>query len=139
MVQAEDLGHRAHVLVGVDQLIAVRVVGGHAGRQLAAVLDVQQHPRHQPRDFLGALLGAQRADPSARQVIDRGNAAFVVQFAHGSRPWTCLTVLAAQVEDRIERAVTSLALAQLAVVSYRYHNRNRAPAWAFARFSIVVC
>ena len=59
MAQPEDLADVAHVLVGVDQLIAVGIVGGHAGRQLAAVLDVQQHPRHQPGDFLGPLLGTQ--------------------------------------------------------------------------------
>ena len=30
----------------------------------------------------GPLLGTQRADAPARQVIDRGDAAFVMQFAH---------------------------------------------------------
>ena len=57
MVQAEDLADVPHFLVGVDQLVAIGIIGGHAGRQLAAVLDVQQHPRHQPGDFFGALLG----------------------------------------------------------------------------------
>ena len=47
MAHAEDLGDRAHLLVGVDQLAAVRIEGGDAGGQLAAVLDVQEHPRHQ--------------------------------------------------------------------------------------------
>ncbi len=78
MAQAKDLADAAHVLVGVDELVAVGVVGGDAGGQLAAVLDVQQHPRHQPGDFLGPLLGTQRADAPVRQVVDRGNAAFLV-------------------------------------------------------------
>ena len=47
------------------------------GRQLAAVLDVQQHPRHEPADGLRAQLRAQRTDAPAGQVIDRGHAAFV--------------------------------------------------------------
>ena len=60
----------------------LRVVAGHAGGELAAVLKVEQHPRHQPRDLVGPLLRAERADASPGQVIDRGDAAFVVQFAH---------------------------------------------------------
>ena len=57
MVQAEDLADVPHFLVGVDKLVPMGIIGGHAGRQLAAVLDVQQHARHQPGDILGALLG----------------------------------------------------------------------------------
>ena len=82
MAQPKNLADVPHLLVGVDQLVAVGIVGGHAGRQLAAVLDVQQHPRHEPGDFLGPLLGTQRADAPARQVIDGGHAAFLVKFAH---------------------------------------------------------
>ena len=83
MVQSKDLADVPHFLVGVDQLVAIGIVGGHAGGQLAAILDVQEHPRHEPGDFLGPLLGTQRADAPARQVIDSGDAAFFVEIAHG--------------------------------------------------------
>ena len=78
MVHAEDLADRADFLVGVDQLVAMGMIGGHAGRQLAAVLDVQQHPRHQAGDGIRPAVRAQRTDAPARQVIDRGHATFVV-------------------------------------------------------------
>ena len=39
----------------------------------------------QPRDFVGPLLGTQRARAPARQVIDGGHAALVMQFAHEAR------------------------------------------------------
>jgi hypothetical protein len=45
--------------------------------QLPAVLDVQQHPRNQPRGAIRALLRAKRTDRRAGQVIDGGNAALV--------------------------------------------------------------
>ena len=61
MAQAENFAYSAQLLVGVDQLVALGIPGGHAGRKLPPVLDVQQHPRHQARDFLGPLFGAQGA------------------------------------------------------------------------------
>ena len=79
VVEAKNLGDRADFLMGIDQLLAMRIEGGHARGKLPAVLHVQQHPRHQPRDFVGALLGAQRAEPPPGQMVDRGNTAFVVQ------------------------------------------------------------
>ena len=33
-------------------LLAVGVVGREAGGELAAVLQVEQHPRHEPRDLI---------------------------------------------------------------------------------------
>jgi len=41
------LAHRAHILVGVNQLVTRRIVGRDARGQLTTVLDVQQHPRQQ--------------------------------------------------------------------------------------------
>ena len=83
VVEAKDLAHVPHFLVGVDELVSIGIIGGHAGGQLAAVLDVQEHPRHEPRDFFGTLLGTQRADAPVRQMIDSHNAAFFVEIAHG--------------------------------------------------------
>ena len=50
MIEAERLGDRAHFLVGIDERAAVGAKAGHAGGELAAVLHVEQHPRHQPGD-----------------------------------------------------------------------------------------
>ena len=61
---------------------AVGVERGHAGGKLAAVLHVQQHPRHEPGDLVGPLLDAQRTDLVTGQVVDRRQTAFVVEFAH---------------------------------------------------------
>ena len=82
MAKAKDLADAPQFLVGVDQLVALGIERRHAGRKLAAILNIQQHPRHQPRGLFGTLLGAQRAGSPARQVIDRRDAALVVQFAH---------------------------------------------------------
>ena len=59
-----------------------RVVGGHPGRQLAPVLNVQQHPRHQPGDLLRPLRRTEGTSPTPRKMIDRRHAAFVEKFAH---------------------------------------------------------
>ena len=92
MAQAEDLADGADVLVGVDQLVAVRdcrwscrrPVGRGSGCPAASAACSRE-------TSLRPLLGTQRADAPARQMVDRGHAAFVVQFAHRSRPQTSET------------------------------------------------
>ena len=86
VVEAERLDDGADLLVGVEELFAVRVVGGEAGGQLAAVLQVEQHPRHQARDLFGPGSGASREARGRRQMIDRGDPALVVQFVHAASP-----------------------------------------------------
>ena len=78
MRQAEHLGHRSHVLVRVDQLVPRGIVRGHSGGQLAAILDVQQHPRDQTRRLLRPLFGTKRADFVTGQVVNGCDTAFVV-------------------------------------------------------------
>jgi hypothetical protein len=68
--------------MGIDNLMAVGIVGRHPRRKLAAVLDIQKHSRQQPGDFFGPLLGTKRAYAPARQMINRRHAAFFVQLAH---------------------------------------------------------
>ncbi len=46
MVEPEHLAHVPHLFVGVNKLVPMGIISGHAGRQLAAVLDVQKHARH---------------------------------------------------------------------------------------------
>ena len=82
MAHPKDFGDAADLFVGVDQLIAIGIEDRHAGGELAAVLDVEQHSRDEPRGFFGPLRGAERARFAAGQVIDRGQTAFVIEFAH---------------------------------------------------------
>ena len=82
VVEAERLDDRADLLVGVEELVAVGVVGGEPGGELAAVLQVEQHPRHQPRELVRVAGPDGRAVAAARQVVDRRDAAFVVQLVH---------------------------------------------------------
>ena len=82
MVHAEDFADGAHVLVGADELFAMRMVCGHSGRQLAPVLDVQQHPRHEPAHRVWAAIRTKRTHAPTRQMVDRRHPAFVVYFAH---------------------------------------------------------
>ena len=84
VVEAERLDDRADLLVGVEELFAARVVGGEAGGELAAVLQVEQHPRHQPGDLLGPGEGGQARRLCLRKMVDRGDPAFVVQFVHAT-------------------------------------------------------
>ena len=82
MGQAENFGDGADLLVSVDQLIAVGIVGRDARRQLSAILDVQQHAGQQARYLVGTRLRTEWASGHIRQMIDRGDAAFVMEFAH---------------------------------------------------------
>jgi hypothetical protein len=82
--QAKHLADRPHLLVCVQKLLAAGIETGHSRSQLAAVLNIKQHPGQKPRDFVGAAFGTERM-LLARQVIDRGNAAFMVQVAHWAR------------------------------------------------------
>ncbi len=78
MTHAKDLGDRADFLVGVDQLASQGIVGGHSRGELAAVLDVQEHPRHPAAGAVRAEVRAQGARAPAGKMINRGDAAFVV-------------------------------------------------------------
>jgi hypothetical protein len=71
-------------------------------RELAAILNIEQHPREQPRDFVGAPLRT-KGMRLAGQVIDGGDAAFVVQVAHQDTP---AAALASSAKRRRERSGT---------------------------------
>src|SRR5208283_1631035 len=53
VIEAERLDHSADLAEGVDQPFAMGIVRREAGRQLAAVLQVEQHARHQAGDLFG--------------------------------------------------------------------------------------
>ena len=67
MVEAKRLDDGADLLVGVEEFFAVGIEGGEAGGELAAVLQVEEHPRHQPRDLLGPGQRGQAARGMARR------------------------------------------------------------------------
>ena len=67
VIEAEGLDDRADLLVGVEQIFALRVEGGEAGGELAAVLQIEQHPRHQAGDLFRPGQGRQpEAGPPGR-------------------------------------------------------------------------
>src|SRR5207253_959990 len=85
LAEAEDLADRAEVLVGVDQFAAAGAVARDAGRELAAVLQVEQHPRHEPSDLVRIAVEDRRGLAIA-EVVQGGHAAFVLEFIHDERP-----------------------------------------------------
>ena len=77
---------RADLLVGVEHFVALRIVGGEAGRQLAAVLQIEQHSRHQTRNLLRPRERSQSRWRGMVEVINRANTALMVQFVHALQP-----------------------------------------------------
>ena len=55
LIETKRLDHGADVLVGVEQLFAARVEGREAGGKLAAVLQIEEQARHEPRSLFGSL------------------------------------------------------------------------------------
>ena len=89
VAEAKHLADAAHILDRGEQLAAVRIPDRHAGRELAAVLDVEEHPRHETRHLLRPLGRAQVAGIgaiAAWQVVDGYQPALVMQFAQAHAP-----------------------------------------------------
>ena len=89
VAEAKHLADAAHILDRGEQLAAVRIPDGHPGRELAAVLDVEEHPRHETRHLLRPLGRAQVAGIgaiAAWQVVDGYQPALVMQFAQAHAP-----------------------------------------------------
>ena len=83
MIEAKRFGDRAHFLVGLDQRTAVRAKTAHARGELAAVLHVQKHARHQPGHAVDVAGDRrQRRNRGARGMVNSGHAAFVVKLTH---------------------------------------------------------
>ena len=89
VAEAKHLADAADVLDRGEQLAAVRIPDGHPGRELAAVLDVEEHPRHETRHLLRPLGRAEVAGIgaiAAWQVVDGYQPALVMQFAQSHAP-----------------------------------------------------
>ena len=84
MAHSEHFAHAADIFVREQQLLPLGVVRGNSGRQLPAVLNIQQHPRHEPGNFLRTMWAAQRIGGPARKMINGRHSAFVMKFAHSS-------------------------------------------------------
>ena len=85
MAHPENLAHASHVLVGGEQLGPLGIPGGQASRELAAVLDVEEHSRDQPRHLLLPLGRTQGTRLGTGQVINGRQAALMTQVAHRFR------------------------------------------------------
>ena len=83
----ESLGDGAEFFEGVEELVAFGVEAAEAGGELAAVLEVEEHPRHQA----GGLVGIPLPDvalAAVGEVIEGRDSALVPQFVHGQGcPW----------------------------------------------------
>ena len=82
MRKPKDFTHRTDILVGIDQLLTIVIERGNTCSKLSAILNVQQHPRKQPTDFIGSLLRAEWTRLIRGHVVDRCDAALVKQLAH---------------------------------------------------------
>src|SRR5262249_13433190 len=86
VVEAKRLDDGADLLEGVQQLLAAGGEGGEAGRELAAILQIEQQPRHEPRYLLRSGPWGQPRRLGTGQMVNRGYAALVVQFVHPGVP-----------------------------------------------------
>ena len=82
----KDLADGPDVFVGFEQQRPLGIVAGHASSQLAAVLDVLEHPGHDRRRSIDADIADKRALRCRWQVIDGCNSTLVIQFAHKTPP-----------------------------------------------------
>lgn len=82
MVKPEDFRDRSDVLASHQQLWLIGVVRRHPGGELASVLNVEQHSRQQPRDLARPLLGANGTATAAGQMVNRRDAALVIDLTH---------------------------------------------------------
>ena len=83
MIEPESFDDGPELLVGFEKPLPLRVIGRHACSQLPAVLQVKQHPRHQPGDLFRSAQGELYSGRlRARKVVNRRNSAFMVEFAH---------------------------------------------------------
>ena len=83
MVEAERLGHRPQLLVGLQERTASGMIAGHPRGELAPVLHVEQHPGDQPGHAVAVPRDrGQRGDRCAVGMEDGRHATLVVQFAH---------------------------------------------------------
>src|SRR5439155_5944920 len=89
LVEVKHLGDGADLFVRVDELISLAVERGHAGGQLSPVLNIQQQSRDQARCLPQPLLGGQVATTPIGKVINRRDAALVMQVRHRRKlRWT---------------------------------------------------
>jgi hypothetical protein len=71
--------------VCLEQLRAMRVVGGHSRRELTSILDVLQHSRQQERRAFATDICAQRAFGNRGEVVDGCYPALMMEFTHRFR------------------------------------------------------
>jgi hypothetical protein len=82
VVEPKRLDHRADLLVSAEDLLALGTERREPGRQLASILKIEEHSRHQAADLILTMRRRQSRGVSAIQVINRRDPAFMVEFAH---------------------------------------------------------
>ena len=82
VVEPKHLADRPHVFPFHQQLVAVRIVGRHAGGQLAPVLHVDQHAGDHPRGGTRSVPRDQAAGPLVGEMVDGGQTTLVEEFRH---------------------------------------------------------
>ena len=55
MTQPKDFGDRADIAMRIEELLPLRMIPRHAGRELAAILHVEEKAGDQPRRLRRAL------------------------------------------------------------------------------------
>ena len=82
MAHAKHFADAAELFVGGQELVSIWVPDGHASRELATILDVEQHARHKPGNLASPLGRNQRALRGPGKVTDGHQATFVMKIAH---------------------------------------------------------
>ena len=97
VIEPERLGDRAQFLVRFEQGLSIRVERGHARGELAAILHVEQHARHESRRAFDLARGGQDRRKTLAFGVENGrHAALMLEFAHG----VCLARTLLRVEER---------------------------------------
>jgi hypothetical protein len=65
-----------------QQVPIKRLVSGDPGRELAAILNILQHPRNKQRDSSAAKRFHQRRSRFLAEMVNGGDSAFVMQLRH---------------------------------------------------------
>src|SRR5262249_564577 len=82
VIEAKRLDDGADLLVGGQDVIAMRIERGHAGGELTTVLRVDEHANQQARHLFRAVTRNEVRGCGAFQVIDGRDPTFMAQFVH---------------------------------------------------------
>jgi hypothetical protein len=82
VIELERLDHRADLAIGIEQFFALGIISREARGKLAAILQIQQKPRHQTGNLTWVDRLQQRRRRGVGEMINRGDPAFVLHLVH---------------------------------------------------------